>query len=320
MRPLRKGGSEETDGGDRQRKPSPLVSAFLLISANSCGFPRVHGKLFLRTPHRHTIASCACRRMPPASCGTNCGMKVTIKNWHAVASWTWTTEDDVCGICRAWLSSLPVLSESFVPRSRAPLRASRCALSQICRSTGVRPVRRVQETTRLSFGAGCALSLLSHTTPCPPLLRATPQGLLCCAHAVFALLPPDVHHDMAAQQKYMPNLPPKVGVCICTQAGPGDAWRPAAWRGICSSRSGRTRRRLSFMGRDLSAGPLSGVALMSSARAGERCRDSPMRRSHYNKISRAGYASLYRVDPGRPSRLPGAARTAVPGYPVPALR
>ncbi|KOO34105.1 anaphase promoting complex subunit 11 [Chrysochromulina tobinii] len=37
--------------------------------------------------------------MPPASCGTNCGMKVTIKNWHAVASWTWTTEDDVCGIC-----------------------------------------------------------------------------------------------------------------------------------------------------------------------------------------------------------------------------
>ena len=26
-------------------------------------------------------------------------MKVTVKNWHAVASWTWTTEDDVCGIC-----------------------------------------------------------------------------------------------------------------------------------------------------------------------------------------------------------------------------
>ena len=26
-------------------------------------------------------------------------MKVHIKNWHAVASWTWTTEDDVCGIC-----------------------------------------------------------------------------------------------------------------------------------------------------------------------------------------------------------------------------
>ena len=22
-----------------------------------------------------------------------------IKNWHAVATWTWTTEDDVCGIC-----------------------------------------------------------------------------------------------------------------------------------------------------------------------------------------------------------------------------
>ena len=26
-------------------------------------------------------------------------MKVEIKNWHSVASWTWTTEDDVCGIC-----------------------------------------------------------------------------------------------------------------------------------------------------------------------------------------------------------------------------
>jgi len=116
------------------------------------------------------------------------------------------------------------------------------------------------------------------------------RRLACRLGQVFALLPPDVHHDMAAQQKHMPNLPPKVGVCICTQAGPGDAWDPAAWRGICSSRSGRTRRRLSFMGRGLSAGPLSGVALMSSARAGERCRDSPMRRSHYI-ISRpyAGY-------------------------------
>ena len=26
-------------------------------------------------------------------------MKVTIKNWHAVACWTWTTEEDLCGIC-----------------------------------------------------------------------------------------------------------------------------------------------------------------------------------------------------------------------------
>ena len=71
----------------------------------------------------------------------------------------------------------------------------------------------------------------------------------------------------------------EVGGRLQLDLGPGDAWDPAAWRGICSSRSGRTRRRLSFMGRDLSAGPLSGVALMSSARAGERCRDSPMRRS-----------------------------------------
>ena len=27
------------------------------------------------------------------------GMRGEIKNWHAVASWTWTSEDDVCGIC-----------------------------------------------------------------------------------------------------------------------------------------------------------------------------------------------------------------------------
>ena len=142
------------------------------------------------------------------------------------------------------------------------------------------------------WGRVRSFSPLAHDT-LPAVAPCHSQGLLCCAHAVFALLPPDVHHDMAAQQKHMPNLPPKVGVCICTQAGPGDAWDPAAWRGICSSRSGRTRRRLSFMGRDLSAGPLSGVALMSSARAGERCRDSPMRRSHYI-ISRpyAGYPDM----------------------------
>eukprot|EP00962_Isochrysis_galbana_P008718 scaffold2426_cov84-Isochrysis_galbana.AAC.3 len=31
------------------------------------------------------------------------GMEVKIKAWHAVASWTWTTEDDVCGICHMQL-------------------------------------------------------------------------------------------------------------------------------------------------------------------------------------------------------------------------
>ena len=31
--------------------------------------------------------------------GLRADMQVTIKHWHAVANWTWTTEDDVCGIC-----------------------------------------------------------------------------------------------------------------------------------------------------------------------------------------------------------------------------
>jgi hypothetical protein len=230
------------------------------------------------------------RRMPPASCGTNCGMKVTIKNWHAVASWTWTTEDDVCGICRAWLSSLPVLSESFVPRSLTCI--SLCTLADMPLDGCAPGAAGPGDDSPVVWGRVRSFSPLAHDT-LPAVAPCHSQGLLCCAHAVFALLPPDVHHDMAAQQKHMPNLPPKVGVCICTQAGPGDAWDPAAWRGICSSRSGRTRRRLSFMGRGLSAGPLSGVALMSSARAGERCRDSPMRRSHYI-ISRpyAGYPDM----------------------------
>ncbi len=26
--------------------------------------------------------------------------EVTVKNWHAVANWTWDAGDDVCGICR----------------------------------------------------------------------------------------------------------------------------------------------------------------------------------------------------------------------------
>ena len=87
--------------------------------------------------------------------------------------------------CVAQLSARP-FRKLWTSIPRAPSRASRCAPSQTCRSTGVHPVRRVQETTRLSFGAGCALSLLSHTTPCPPLLRATHRGcfavLTQCSH------------------------------------------------------------------------------------------------------------------------------------------
>ena len=27
-------------------------------------------------------------------------MKVKVKTWHTVASWTWGASDDACGICR----------------------------------------------------------------------------------------------------------------------------------------------------------------------------------------------------------------------------
>lgn len=193
--------------------------------------------------------------------------------------------------CVAQLSARPFrkLCTSF-PRSLTCI--SLCTLADMPLDGCAPGAAGPGDDSPVVWGRVRSFSPLAHDT-LPAVAPCHSQGLLCCAHAVFALLPPDVHHDMAAQQKHMPNLPPKVGVCICTQAGPGDAWDPAAWRGICSSRSGRTRRRLSFMGRDLSAGPLSGVALMSSARAGERCRDSPMRRSHYI-ISRpyAGYPDM----------------------------
>ena len=42
---------------------------------------------------RDTFYAASSQRRPASA------MKVKIVNWHAVASWTWTTEDDVCGIC-----------------------------------------------------------------------------------------------------------------------------------------------------------------------------------------------------------------------------
>ena len=40
--------------------------------------------------------------------------EVTVKNWHAVANWTWDAGDDVCGICR-----MPF--DGCVPPSHLPL-------------------------------------------------------------------------------------------------------------------------------------------------------------------------------------------------------
>jgi anaphase-promoting complex subunit 11 len=34
-------------------------------------------------------------------------LKVTVKHWHAAASWTWNAGDDVCGICRMPFDGCP---------------------------------------------------------------------------------------------------------------------------------------------------------------------------------------------------------------------
>ena len=34
-------------------------------------------------------------------------LKMTVKSWHAVASWTWNAGDDVCGICRMPFDGCP---------------------------------------------------------------------------------------------------------------------------------------------------------------------------------------------------------------------
>jgi len=61
-------------------------------------------------------------------------MKVTIKSWHAVASWTWTTEDDVCGICHMALDgcapgAVGPGDDSPVVWGRVRARASRDAMA-----------------------------------------------------------------------------------------------------------------------------------------------------------------------------------------------
>lgn len=55
-----------------------------LLSAPTCA-------LAGRTARAHRLRTSAARAMGR--------LKVTVKRWTAVASWTWTADDDVCGIC-----------------------------------------------------------------------------------------------------------------------------------------------------------------------------------------------------------------------------
>ena len=109
-------------------------------------------------------------------------MKCEIKNWHAVASWTWTTEDDVCGICH-----MPL--DGCAPGAAGPGDDSPVVWGR------VRAAPRGWE--------------FEPATIRPPLtyIYFLPRVL-----TVHSLLPPDVHHDMAAQQEHLPDLQAQVGV------------------------------------------------------------------------------------------------------------
>jgi len=101
-------------------------------------------------------------------------MQVTVKSWHAVASWTWTSEDDVCGICH-----MPL--DGCAPGAPGPGDDSPVVWGR------VRTIRRAVHM----------LSLPGHSFP---------------RLVVLALLPPHVHQHLAAQQEHLPDLPAEVGV------------------------------------------------------------------------------------------------------------
>jgi anaphase-promoting complex subunit 11 len=62
-------------------------------------------------------------------------LKVTIKSWHAVASWTWAAEDDVCGICHTPLDGCAPGAPG--PGDDSPVVWGKCAHSfhLLCIST-----------------------------------------------------------------------------------------------------------------------------------------------------------------------------------------
>ena len=116
-------------------------------------------------------------------------MKVDVKCWHAVASWTWTTEDDVCGICH-----MPL--DGCAPGAAGPGDDSPVVWGRVCRAPALSAL-----APRSTHRAHARLLALT-------LSRVT----------VLALLPPHVHQHVAAQQEHLPNLPPQVGVRVRAQA------------------------------------------------------------------------------------------------------
>ena len=100
-------------------------------------------------------------------------------------------------------------------RSRAghgPPRTTSAA-SATCRSTVAHRGLPVQETTRRSCGDGCARRQGDGSSNRRLFARLSPLIFLALPlPAVHSLLPPDVHHDMAAQQEHLPDLQAQVGV------------------------------------------------------------------------------------------------------------
>ena len=149
-----------------RRHPSlaPLLAGRLLRAAW-----RIHR---LAAPY---TAAARYRTHLPAPCRpAQMAMQVTVKSWHAVASWTWTSEDDVCGICH-----MPL--DGCAPGAPGPGDDSPVVWGR------VRTIRRAVHM----------LSLPGHSFP---------------RLVVLALLPPHVHQHLAAQQEHLPDLPAEVGV------------------------------------------------------------------------------------------------------------
>lgn len=123
-------------------------------------------------------------------------MKIAVKKWHAVASWTWTTEDDVCGICHMAL-------DGCAPGASGPGDDSAVVWGRVC--------DRAHMSTLSDF---LRLHVLS--------------DLKWFVFTVYTLFPHHVHQYLAPQQEHVPDLPTKVGICERAQTGSSDPRRYCA--------------------------------------------------------------------------------------------
>ncbi|KAK9796647.1 hypothetical protein WJX73_008340 [Symbiochloris irregularis] len=78
-----------------------------------CEFSRVHVAAVQQRARRHmptrrNSVRSEPKEEPPGPSGSQQPVfKVDIKDWHAIATWTWNAGDDVCGICRMPFDGCP---------------------------------------------------------------------------------------------------------------------------------------------------------------------------------------------------------------------